>query len=186
METQVVANKARLHPLEIAAPLVIFATLVAFALPNYRSFAPGAALEQAASRIGQLIVSARKQSVDKGRAVIRIDTARRDLTLLAGADRSTSKLESFVLPSGISFGYQGSVMPYPGLKLPNGTDLAATDDGITFENDEIVFEAGLLTGFPGLVYIRNEQGQTVAIYVRISGDFDVKSWQGSAWGAFRT
>jgi hypothetical protein len=185
METTAVANKARLHPLEIVAPLLIFATLVAFALPNYLTFAPGATLDQASSHVGQLVVAARKASVDKGRAVIRINTAQRQLTLQSGPSGSAVEIEKYTLPGGLSFGYSAPVTPYPGLKLPNGTDLAATDDGVTFDNDEIVFEEGLLTGFPGLIYLHNSQGQTHAIYIRISGDFDVKSWQGAAWGPTR-
>jgi len=185
METQTVGNKARLHPLEITAPLVIFATLLAFALPNYRVFAPQVSLEQASQRIGQLLVLARKASVDNSRAVLRIDPARRQVELVSGPAQSAAISETYALPGGVFFGYQAPVTPYPGLKLPNGTDLAATDDGITFENNEIVFEEGLLTGFPGLLYLRNEQGQTQALYIRISGDFDVKSWQNSAWGTSR-
>ncbi|MCW5829701.1 MAG: hypothetical protein KIT79_10360 [Deltaproteobacteria bacterium] len=185
MENPPVIYRARLHPLEIATPLAVLFTFLAFTMPNYLSFAPGAALDQASARIGQLIVAARRASVDSGRARLVFDAGKRQVVLTSGRPGSEKTEGTYSLPGGVRFGYDQNVTPYPGLKLPNGTDLAATENGITFDNDTLVMEDGLLTGFPGLVYLRNDQGQVHAIYVRISGDYDLKAWQSGGWTTIR-
>lgn len=174
---------ARLHPLEVIAPLVLLAILAVFALPNYVKFRPQADLRETLRRLQELVVTARHASLSATAAGVTFEPSASRARAWTGAEDGTQKPlgAPLELPGSIEFGYEAPIAPFPSLTLEDGTNLAATNDGITFENDTIVFRGGLLEGFPGLVYVRTSAGDHLALYVRISGEVQVHEWDGRRW-----
>lgn len=177
------ASAPKLHPLELLTPFVLLAILGFFALPNYFDYRPRADLRRAAGDLVKLIETARKVSQDKSAAGIRFHPLDRSAALWTKKDANDSEKpeETWSLPNTLNFGYAPGTPPLPGLVLENGTNLAATDDGITFMNDQLVLNGGRPEGYPGIIYLRNNRGDQLAIYIRVSGQVEVHEWHPSLW-----
>lgn len=175
--------RARLHPLEVVTPLALLCILAVFAMPNYYEYRPRAEMRETVAELERLITTARKASLDEHYAWLRFEPGSRSAALWVGPPQGVGAEPhaEFHLPSSVDFGYDEDVAPFPSLVLEDGTNLAATSDGITFEDDTLLFRDGLLEGFPGLVYLRNGRGDQMALYVRISGEVLIHHWSGGRW-----
>lgn len=172
----------RLHWLELVAPLVLLVILGLFAMPNYYEYRPQVELQETAHALEKLVLSARHASVESGNAYLAFDPQGRSVAFYEGEPGSGAAQRSQLsLPGSLTFGYDEKVQPFPSLLLEDGTNLAVADDGVTFENNTLLFGGGLLEGFPGLIYLRSSQGENLALYVRISGDVQLHEWDGRRW-----
>ncbi|MCB0219502.1 MAG: hypothetical protein KDH09_07410 [Chrysiogenetes bacterium] len=164
------------------APLVLLVILGLFAMPNYYEYRPQVELQETAHALEKLVLSARHASVESGNAYLAFDPAGRSVAFFEGEPGGAAAPRSQLsLPGSLTFGYDEKVQPFPSLLLEDGTNLAVADDGVTFENNTLLFGGGLLEGFPGLIYLRSNQGENLALYVRISGDVQLHEWDGQRW-----
>ncbi len=168
----------RLHFLEVLTPVVLLAVLGIFALPNYLGFRPRADLRQTVAAVHELLEAAREASADRGIARLRFDPAKRLAVLEVGEARDpAAELE---LPRTVQFGYGSGISPFP-LLLDDGRNLAATEDGVSFDDNAVGFRGGILMGYPGLIYLRTDRGDAEALFVRITGGIESYEWNGQGW-----
>lgn len=178
MAGQSTSTGPRLHFLEVLTPVVLAAVLGVFALPNYLGFRPRADLQQSVEAVRTLLEAARAASSERGIARLRFDPAGRLAVLEVGeAHDAAAEME---LPGTVQFGYGKDISPFP-LLLDDGRNLAATEDGISFEDNAVGFRGGILMGYPGLIYMRTERGDAQALFVRITGRIETYQWNGQGW-----
>jgi prepilin-type N-terminal cleavage/methylation domain-containing protein len=83
---------------------------------------------------------------------------------------------------GVSFGGPAAI-PVPDDPIQGGGGLGTGGSGITFANNQAIFRAN---GRPdpanvGTVYLRNNQGIAFAVSLYITGNIQVRRWNGAAW-----
>jgi len=169
--------------LELVITLTVVMVLGAIATPLFASFYGTCCLKAVVWEIAGMVREARQCALSEKYYAISFDPALGSFSLLSGrgSDGEWNTADDEVVRTvrlkdkggGLTFGY-GSYGQIPGY--------AASDDGITFPNNNTLICNPDLTGNAGTVYIRSTHGGAMALTLN-STDFiyTLRRWNGSGW-----
>lgn len=169
--------------LELLVTLAVVMILGAIATPLFASFYGASCLKSVMWEIAGMVREAKQCALGEKYYAISFDPALGNISLLSGrgSDGEWNTADDEIVRAvrlkdkggGLTFGY-GSYGQIPGY--------AASDDGITFPNNNTLICNPDLTGNAGTVYIRSTHGGAMALTMN-STDFGytLRRWDGSGW-----
>lgn len=168
--------------LELLVTLAVMGLLGALTSPLFASYYGNCCLKAVMWEIAEMVREAKQSALGEKYFAIAFDPASGKISLVSGRgfdgewntadDELVRVLRLRDKGGGLEFGY-GSYGPLPGL--------AATNDGITFPNNNTLICNPDLTGNAGTVYIRSRYGGAMAMTMN-SRDFGYKLWRWSGAG----
>ncbi|MHC1698477.1 MAG: Tfp pilus assembly protein FimT/FimU [Geobacteraceae bacterium] len=169
--------------LELVITLTVVMVLGAIATPLFASFYGTCCLKAVMWELAGMVKEAKQSALSEKYYAISFDPVLGNISLLSGrgADGDWNTADDEVVRTlrlrdkggGLCFGYDsyGQISGY-----------AASDDGITFPNNNTLICNPDLTGNAGTVYIRSSHGGAMALTMN-SKDFGytLRRWNGSGW-----
>jgi type II secretion system protein H len=160
--------------IELLMVIAIIGIVAAIAIPKYMDFRSRASLQTACREMSAIFQFARNQAIGGEEPWrVHLDTGGDRYFLLDGSDAICQTIDLEHHP-GISF---GSNNPTPIDK----NHVAPPADGVTYIGDKVKFNPNG-TATAGTVYLKNENGDTVALGTA-SANGRIKTWKdfGSGW-----
>jgi prepilin-type N-terminal cleavage/methylation domain-containing protein len=180
--------------LELMVTIVILCVLLGLAIPGFSRWVPNYRLRGAARDIYSNLQLAKMTAVkDRKRCRVSFDVANSRYQLISvssgpngtfgDGDDVTLTLKTVNFSeygSGVGYGHGSATAGVGGAGFDNGVTL--DEDGIVFDSRGMVFRpSGPAASADGYVYLQNNKNGAYAVGVLTSGVILIRRWTGSAW-----